>query len=181
MAVNGIDTSGAASAASSSKTTTSSNNGLDKDAFLQLLVTQMRYQDPLEPTDNTEYMSQLAQFSQLEAVNNLSTSFSTSQALGLVGQYVILNTKTESGDPKQVAGLVQYVTVSNNQALLRVNDKYYTMDEFDSVVDWDYVEYMMNNGAKDDTTTDGTDNSDGDKKDDTTTDGTDNSDDVTDA
>ncbi len=144
MAVNGIDTSGAASVASSSNTTASSGSSLDKDAFLQLLVTQMRYQDPLEPTDNTEYMSQLAQFSQLEAVNNLSTSFSTSQALGLVGQYVILNTTTASGNLKQVAGLVQYVTVSNNQALLCVNDEYYTMDEFDSVVDWDYVEYMNN-------------------------------------
>lgn len=168
MAVNGIDTSGAASAASASKSTTSSSSSLDKDAFLQLLVTQMRYQDPLEPTDNTEYMSQLAQFSQLEAVNNLSTSFSTSQALGLVGQYVILNTKTASGDPKQVAGLVQYVTVSNNQALLRVNDEYYTMDEFDSVVDWDYVEYMIstsneNNVADSDNS--GSDNSDSDNSD----------------
>lgn len=147
MAVNGIDTSGAASAASASKNTTSSSSSLDKDAFLQLLVTQMRYQDPLEPTDNTEYMSQLAQFSQLEAINNMSSTFSTTQALGLVGQYVILNTTTASGEPKQVAGLVQYVTVSNNEALLRVNDEYYSMDEFDSVVDWDYVEYMMNQNA----------------------------------
>ena len=35
---------------------------LDKDAFLQLLVAQMKYQDPLEPTDNTQYVSQLASF-----------------------------------------------------------------------------------------------------------------------
>lgn len=143
MAVNGIDTSAASSIASKSKDS-STSNALDKDAFLQLLVTQMQYQDPLQPTDNTEYMSQLAQFSELESMNNLNKSYSNSQALGLVGEYVLLNTTDTSGNTKQVGGLVQYVTVSNNQALLYVNDKYYTMDEFDSVVDWDYIEYLNN-------------------------------------
>ena len=42
-----------------SKETEKSGNNLDKDAFLQLLVAQMKYQDPLEPTSNTEYISQL--------------------------------------------------------------------------------------------------------------------------
>ena len=42
------------------------SNTLDKDAFLQLLVAQMKYQDPLEPTSNTEYISQYATFSELE-------------------------------------------------------------------------------------------------------------------
>lgn len=140
MAVNGIDTSMATSVASKTSQTNGSN--LDKDAFLQLLVTQMQYQDPLEPTDNTEYMSQLAQFSELEAMNNLNTAYSNSQALSLVGEYVILNATDASGNINQVGGLVQYVTISNNQALLRVNDEYYTMDEFDSVVDFDYIEYI---------------------------------------
>lgn len=140
MAVNGIDTS--AAAALSKLTEQSGGSNLDKDAFLQLLVTQMQYQDPLQPMDNTEYMSQLAQFSEMEAMNNLNVSFSNSQALGLVGEYVILNVTDAAGNPKQVGGLVQYVTVSNNQALLRVNDEYYSMDQFDSVVDWEYIEFL---------------------------------------
>lgn len=140
MAVTGIDTTTAAGLAK--RTTETSGSTLDKDAFLQLLVTQMQYQDPLEPTDNTEYMSQLAQFSELESMNNLNTAYENSQALGLVGQYVILNTTDASGNLKQVGGLVQYVTINNGQALLRVNDEYYTMDEFDSVVDYDYIEYL---------------------------------------
>ena len=158
MPVNGIDTSAATDAIK--KTTTNSNNGLDKDAFLQLLVTQMQYQDPLEPTDNTEYMSQLAQFSELESMNNMATSFSNSQALSLVGQYVILNTTTASGAPTQVAGLVQYVTIKDNQAMLCVNDKYYTMDEFDSVVDYDYVQYMQQKNSEETDVADNTDAAD---------------------
>lgn len=142
MGISGIDTSAASAIAG--KTQQTGKNSLDKDAFLKLLVTQMQYQDPLEPTDNTEWMSQMAQFSQMEAMNNLNSAFSNSQALGLVGEYVLLNVKDSSGGIKQVGGLVQYVTISNNQALLRVNDEYYTMDDFDSVVDWNYVEWLQN-------------------------------------
>ena len=84
-----IDTSMAGHTVSSNKTDSSSGSSLDKDAFLKLLVTQMQYQDPLEPTSNTEYMSQLAQFSSVEQLQNLGSIFSSNQALNLTGQYVI--------------------------------------------------------------------------------------------
>ena len=61
-------------------------NELGKDAFLQLLVTQMKYQDPLNPSSNTEYIAQLATFSQLEQMQNLGAMTSNSQALSLVGK-----------------------------------------------------------------------------------------------
>lgn len=48
---------------------------LDRDAFLQLLVLQMQNQDPLEPVENTEMIAQLAQFSALEQMTNLNSSF----------------------------------------------------------------------------------------------------------
>ena len=60
----------------SSKTTNRMNDALDKDAFLQLLVTQMQYQDPLDPQDNSEYVAQLAQFSSLEQMTNVYKSVS---------------------------------------------------------------------------------------------------------
>ena len=47
---------------------TAKSNELGKDAFLQLLITQMKYQDPLNPSSNTEYVAQLATFSQLEQI-----------------------------------------------------------------------------------------------------------------
>jgi len=49
---------------------------LDKEAFLQLLVTQMRYQNPLEPLGDTEFIAQMAQFSSLEQLQNMNSTLS---------------------------------------------------------------------------------------------------------
>lgn len=54
---------------------------LDRDAFLKLLTTQLSYQDPMEPMDNTEFVSQMAQFSSLEQMENMNTSMD--QFLGM--------------------------------------------------------------------------------------------------
>ena len=56
---------------SSSTTTTSSSSGdVNKNMFLQLLVAQLQNQDPLNPTDSTQFVAQLAQFQQLEQSMN---------------------------------------------------------------------------------------------------------------
>jgi flagellar basal-body rod modification protein FlgD len=71
--------------------TTTATNGygaLGKDEFLQLLVTQMQYQDPLNPTSDTEFIAQMAQFSSLEQMQNLNNSFSVYKAYELVGKQV---------------------------------------------------------------------------------------------
>ena len=53
------------------------NSELDKMAFLQLLVAQLQHQDPLNPMDDTAFVTQLAQFTQLETLNNISSSMDT--------------------------------------------------------------------------------------------------------
>lgn len=177
MAGIGIDTSTAAKAAAT-VSSSSSNSSLDKDAFLKLLVTQMQYQDPLEPTSNTEYMAQLAQFSTVEELQNLSTTFSNNQALNLTGQYVILNVPDSTGDISQVSGLVDYVTLADGKTYLHINDEYYPSDYLDSVVSLDYLEHLINSAVQADSTDtstgDGTqeDNNNGD--DDNNTEGTEN-------
>ncbi|MBI2399506.1 MAG: flagellar biosynthesis protein FlgD [Deltaproteobacteria bacterium] len=62
------------SATGNTAKTKSAEDAMGKDAFLKLLVTQLENQDPLNPTDNTEFVAQLAQFSSLEGIQNLNTS-----------------------------------------------------------------------------------------------------------
>ena len=63
-------TSGATNQTSSSNSAASSSGGVDKNMFLQLLVAQLRNQDPMNPSDGTQFVAQLAQFQQLEQTVN---------------------------------------------------------------------------------------------------------------
>jgi flagellar basal-body rod modification protein FlgD len=65
---------GAASASGAGKAKGGAN--LDKDSFMHLMVTQLKYQDPLNPSDNQQMAAQMAQFSSLEALQNMKSSFS---------------------------------------------------------------------------------------------------------
>lgn len=85
---------------------------LDRDAFLQLLVTQLRYQNPINPLSNEEFISQTAQFSSLEQLQNLSESVNSltelqrsssgMALLNLVGKHVVAESSVfslSSGSP----------------------------------------------------------------------------------
>ncbi|MFV0464721.1 MAG: flagellar hook assembly protein FlgD [Lachnospiraceae bacterium] len=120
--------------------TDSGNSTLDKQAFLQLLVAQMQYQDPLEPTDNTEYISQLATFSQLESSQNLQTTQENAFASSLVGKRVILNVATSTGAAGYVNGTVDYVLYDSDGIMLSVNDNLYSIDTLDTIVTDEYYD-----------------------------------------
>jgi flagellar basal-body rod modification protein FlgD len=74
---------------------------LDRDAFLNLLITQLQNQDPLNPTDSVEFTAQLAQFSSLEQLGNVNenlkqmhnfqASINNSQAVALIGKEITAN------------------------------------------------------------------------------------------
>lgn len=130
-----------ATAASLAKTSeTKSGSTVDKDAFLQLLVAQMKYQDPLEPTSNTEYISQYATFSELEQMQNMSATLELSRASTLIGQTVLMKVTDSSGNTTTVQGNVDYVVYENNKAYLSINGELYSLDDLDTVADGKYLE-----------------------------------------
>jgi len=133
-----VESNSAASLANAKKKT--ANDSLDKDAFLQLLVAQMKYQDPLEPTSNTEYISQFATFSELEQMQNMSASMDLFRASSLVGQTVLLKVTDSEGRTTNVQGNVDYVVYEKNKAYLSVNGQLYSMDDLDTVADPTYLD-----------------------------------------
>ena len=109
------------------------NQALGKDAFLQLLVTQLKNQNPLSPQDNGAFVAQLAQFSSLEGINTLndsvnaiSSNFSSSQALqasSLVGRSIITQTDKAMVDTsKSMTGSVA-VTAATGNVSVKITDK----------------------------------------------------------
>lgn len=96
---------------------------LGKDDFLKLLIGQMQHQDPLNPTDGTEYMGQLTQFSILERLTNLTETSSASaandydqQAIALIGKTV---TYKGAGDT-EATGVVERVTFTSHGPTLTI-------------------------------------------------------------
>lgn len=119
----------------------SMGSNLGYDQFLQLLCAEMQYQDPLEPTSNTDYVAQLATFSQLEATLGMQTTEENSMANSLVGKQVILKMESETtGKTTYVEGKVDYVMYENGKTYLSVNDGLYSLDTLDTVADPDYYE-----------------------------------------
>ncbi len=107
---------------------------LGKDDFLKLLITQLSNQDPTNPMEDTEFISQMAQFSSLEQMTNMSNSFSkmasflnSSEAASTLGKTVELNV----GDTT-TTGVVEGATRGDNPQIL-VNGMYYSMDKISAI------------------------------------------------
>jgi flagellar basal-body rod modification protein FlgD len=107
----------------SADTTTTSSSQLSMEDFLQVLLTQLTYQDPLKPVDNQEFMGQLAQFTTLEQTRQLNDGIqallnnqSTLQSVGLIGRTVDITT---SNGP--VTGTVSALSLAGTSPLLTLN------------------------------------------------------------
>ncbi|MBR5646046.1 MAG: flagellar hook assembly protein FlgD [Treponema sp.] len=107
---------------------------LGKDDFLKLLIEQLKNQDPTSPMENTEFISQMAQFSSLEQMTNMSSAFArmasfinSSEAMNTLGKTVEINV----GDTT-VTGEVTGAT-RGDKPQIQVNGMYYDMDKISAV------------------------------------------------
>ena len=117
-----MDVTSALTTNSATNTGSQSSSGLPsasslQNEFLQLLTAQLQYQDPLQPMDNTQFASQLAQFSQLDQLSSLNSEMSglsNNMASSLIGKYV----ETADKGLTQVTG----VSLANGQTSLLLAD-----------------------------------------------------------
>jgi flagellar basal-body rod modification protein FlgD len=114
---------GTAKNVGSDGTAKASDSLSNKNQFLMLLVNELRNQDPTAPTDQKETLSQLAQFSQLEQMQNLNQTLSASngfsqvsQSATLIGKTVSTATDTSAG----ISGVVSSVSLSGGKTYLHV-------------------------------------------------------------
>jgi flagellar hook assembly protein FlgD len=118
-----------------SGTSTTLSTGLDKDAFLQLLVAQLKYQDPTKPVDSSEFLAQTAQFTLVEKFDQLAeadkallASTQTQTATAMVGKAITWSDATGTH-----SGTVTSVTIANGTPKLRVGQVDVPMDTVASV------------------------------------------------
>ena len=116
----GAVTSTPPASASASLTAASSKNGMDYDAFLKLLVAEMSNQDPLNPTDSTEYIAQFASFSNVEQSIQTNKKLDSLMMVSALTQANSLIGRTATSADGTVSGTVAAVRVVEGgvQALL---------------------------------------------------------------
>ncbi len=118
--------------------TTTTSKSADKDMFLQLLVAQMKYQDPMNPTDSSQFLAQSAQFTALEKMQNVADQTAqlvASQmafgASGLVGRTVTWTT----AEGVAQKGVVNGVTFGTDGPMLDVAGAQVALGQVQSVTD----------------------------------------------
>jgi flagellar basal-body rod modification protein FlgD len=131
-----VDSSSAVTGATSSSSTTTAakTDELGKDQFFKMLIAQLKYQDPLNPMDGADFSAQLAQFTSLEQLSNISETLDAQsanysqlvnlEAVGMIGKEVEASyVDPETAQQSTVTGTVSSVQFKDNSIYLTVDDK----------------------------------------------------------
>lgn len=111
---------------------------LGKDQFLQILVTQLRNQDPMQPLEDKEFIAQMAQFSSLEQMMNVSKEMtalrqSAGMVAGLIGKQISWIETTEDGLTSSKNGVVDSIVWRAGVQYAKVQNSEVKIDEITSI------------------------------------------------
>ncbi len=107
------------------------NDTVSTDTFFSLLMAEMSNQDPLEPMSNTEFVSQMAQFTALQAQKENLTYSMSNYAAGLVGKTLTVNAQNEDGT--LVSGLCTGMSINGSDVKVTVNGAQYEISAIKAV------------------------------------------------
>ncbi len=123
MNVTGTSTTASASTtATAAKAATSVASKMNADTFLTLLMAQLQNQDPTKPMDSTEYVGQLASFSQVEQATKTNQKLDSLLASSVLDQADALIGRTLTSADGTISGVVQSVRVTGDGALAKLKD-----------------------------------------------------------
>lgn len=120
--------------AANKATTTTASKDLGKDQFLKILITQLRNQDPMQPMEDKEFIAQMAQFSSVEQLVNISSQLKTlNQSLGsissMIGMEVSWITGDESNGTTVQQGVVDSIIVRDGVQYAKVGKEEIKLEE----------------------------------------------------
>lgn len=117
----------------------------DKDMFLKLLVSQLQNQDPLNPQDDKEFLSQMATFTSLEQMQNMNQTLTQSQGFSTIGKYIVGTYEDGAGKMVPIEGRVEGVTMKNGEAWLSVGENLVALSNVENI----YEDYSVINTTND--------------------------------
>lgn len=123
------NTNGAQSVSNQAWFENKNKNEVSVDSFLQLMIAQLKNQDFNNPVDDTQYITQLAQFSTMQAMQELTQFSKTAYATSLVGKEVTAAKMSIGGHMETVTGVVTKVSLVDNEFGVFINDAMFSLNQ----------------------------------------------------
>lgn len=101
--------------------------------FLELMMVQLSNQDFMNPVDDTQFLSQMAQFTTMQQTQEMANLFKQSYVLSLVGQNVTAAKFKVNGEIDTATGIISKISLLDNEYLLYIGDKAFSLDQIMSL------------------------------------------------
>lgn len=104
-------------------------NQLDVDGFMKIMVAQLTNQDFMNPVDDTQFVTQMAQFSMMQQMSDMTSNMKNNYMLSLVGQTVTCAKFNVSGDVVKETGKVERIVLAENDYSIYVNGERFSLSQ----------------------------------------------------